>query len=59
MKGTTPDRRAEAVREIVRDVDDALRANGVDEEDRNRLWNSAVSAVRREYYNKFWRAVDE
>lgn len=58
MSGATQEQRVAATRKILFEIDDALRMNGVDEDDRKMVFNAARGKVRGFYYKKFAEAFE-
>ncbi len=51
--------REKAAKDVMREVDEALKANGQDEDSRKGTFNSARSNLRGRYYGKFLKAVED
>ncbi|GMV08002.1 MAG: hypothetical protein AMXMBFR53_42770 [Gemmatimonadota bacterium] len=57
-RDATPQQRSAATQDLLARIEDALRANGYDEEERAAVWNAAMAKVRSTHYRQFWTAVE-
>mgnify|MGYP003134831332 CR=1 FL=1 len=48
-----------AVENVIREVDDALRANGFSEKKREVTFSLARTKIRSQYYGKLWEAIED
>ncbi len=52
-------RRRDAVIALIKEIDEAARINGIDEDSRKRSFNNARSKIRGEHYRKFFEALED
>ena len=52
-------RRRDAAIVLMKEIDEAARINGIDEDSRKRSFNNARSKIRAEHYRKFFDAIED
>lgn len=52
-------RRRDAVIKLIQEIDDAAKANGIDDDSRKLAFNNARSKLRGDHYRKFFEAIED